>query len=97
MSDKIHNIIDNNFKEQINSLQNIIRLNSVYSESNITDIYPLGENLAICLNNFLNLAESLGFKTKNVDNLVGWAEIGEGDTLYGILANLDTVPLGDVT
>lgn len=95
MSEIIHEIIDKNFNDQVVNLQKLLRMNSVYSPDNVLDGYPLGKNLATCLNEFLELAEKIGFKTKNIENTVGWAEIGEGEKLYGILAHLDTVPLGD--
>lgn len=43
----------------------------------------------------LNLGQSLGFKTKNVDNYAGYVEIGQGKEMVGILAHLDVVPEGD--
>ena len=36
----------------------------------------------------------MGFRTKNVDNYMGWAEIGEGDEMVAILGHLDVVPEG---
>lgn len=95
MKEKIHGIIDKNFEDQIKDLQTMINMNGVYSEKNTEEGYPLGKNLAENLDIFLGLAASMGFKTKNIDNTVGWAEIGEGEVLYGILCHLDTVPLGD--
>ncbi|MCL2630119.1 MAG: Sapep family Mn(2+)-dependent dipeptidase [Firmicutes bacterium] len=54
---------------------------------------PFGEGNATALNFTLDLLKGFGFKTKNIDNYCGWAEIGEGE-LFGVLAHLDTVPAG---
>lgn len=56
---------------------------------------PYGEHVAAALEFVLEYCESLGFRTKNCDNRIGWAEIGSGDELIGILAHLDVVPAGD--
>lgn len=42
----------------------------------------------------LKVCEDMGFRTKNVDNYMGWAEIGEGDEMVAILGHLDVVPEG---
>lgn len=55
---------------------------------------PFGEGCKQALDYMLNLCESLGFRTKRCGNLLGWAEIGEGEELIGILAHLDVVPEG---
>lgn len=55
---------------------------------------PFGEGPAKALEYVLNLAESFGLRTKNLDNYVGWAEWGEGKELIGILVHLDVVPEG---
>ena len=54
---------------------------------------PFGEGAAKCLDYFLTLAESFGFKTVNYDNYVGEVIFGEGEE-FAILAHLDVVPAG---
>ena len=56
---------------------------------------PYGLQVFEALKYMLNLCDSLGFRTKNCDNRIGWAEIGEGKELIGILAHLDVVPAGN--
>ncbi len=56
--------------------------------------YPYGTGPAKALQYMLDLCESYGFRVKNCDNRIGWAEIGEGDEMVGILAHLDVVPAG---
>lgn len=41
------------------------------------------------------MAQQDGFKTKNIDNVVGYAEWGEGDETLAILAHLDVMPAGN--
>ena len=47
-----------------------------------------------CLHWVLDLAASMGFRTGSMDDMVGWAEYGEGDTLVAVLGHLDVVPAG---
>ena len=42
----------------------------------------------------LKLAQSMGLRTGNMDDMVGWAEYGEGDELVAVLGHLDVVPIG---
>jgi succinyl-diaminopimelate desuccinylase len=55
---------------------------------------PFGEGPAKALEYMLDVSKKLGFKTQNVDNYMGWAEIGEGDEMVAILGHLDVVPEG---
>lgn len=43
----------------------------------------------------LSICDQLGFRTKNCDGKLGYAEIGQGDELMGILCHLDVVPAGE--
>lgn len=56
---------------------------------------PYGAGPAAALDYMLKLCDSLGFRTKNCENQLGWAEIGEGDEMVGILCHLDVVPAGE--
>lgn len=85
------NYIDINKRNIINSICDLITIPSVSIESNKPDS-PFGKYCADALNYFLNLANSLGFKTKNIDGYCGFAEFGEGDELIGIIGHLDVVP-----
>jgi succinyl-diaminopimelate desuccinylase len=82
------------YKDEI--LEDIIRLVQIQSfQGSASNGKPFGEGPAKALNFCLKLGESLGFKTKNVDNYAGHIEFGEGDNLLGILAHADVVPPGD--
>ncbi len=73
-------------------LDGLLRIPSVTEQGE--GEYPFGKNCAEALDYVLNLCEGFGFRTKKCGNMLGWAEIGEGDELIGILAHLDVVPAG---
>lgn len=77
-------------KDIINSLCDLITFKSVSQTSSISN-YPFGEETAACLQYFLKLASSLGFKTKNLNNYCGYVEFGKGKELIGIIGHLDVV------
>ena len=77
--------------ELLEALERLIRIPSVSGTAAVSD--ALAEALCLC--------EELGFRTKNCDSRIGWAEIGasaddgSGAPLIGILCHLDVVPPGD--
>lgn len=80
-------------EEAIKTLQEIIRIKTV--EDVAVPQGPFGKGNKECLEKVLQIAENLGFKTKNLDGYCGYAEIGEGDELFAIIGHLDVVPEGD--
>jgi len=56
--------------------------------------YPFGKDCADALDYTLGVCEKYGFRVKKCSNLLGYAEIGEGDEMVAILAHLDVVPEG---
>ena len=81
-------------KSYLKDLTNLLKIPSVRDDSAATDEYPLGPMPAKALQEFLKMAKQDGFRTKNIDNLVGYAEWGEGDETLAILAHLDVMPAG---
>jgi len=77
----------------LESLQKCIQIPSVYLDDNSG--YPYGEPIQKSLEYMLELSQSLGFRTYNMDNQVGWAEYGEGDEMVAVLGHLDVVPEGE--
>lgn len=81
------------YKEDIiNSTIKLVNIESVFNEDSE---YPFGREIDKALKETLNLCENLGFKTY-YNKFYGYAEIGEGDELIGILGHLDVVPAGDL-
>lgn len=83
-----------NQNEIIKSLQELIRIPSVYKESQIPN-EPFGKNTVVALNYVLDLGQKLGFRTKNIDGYCGYIEFGSGNELIGIVGHLDVVPEGE--
>lgn len=53
---------------------------------------PFGAGPRDVLKAALEMTAADGFKTVNLDNYIGYAEMGEGDQLIGIIGHLDVVP-----
>ncbi len=53
---------------------------------------PFGEGPKKALTTALDMLEADGFRTVNLDNYAGYAEMGEGKELIGIVGHLDVVP-----
>lgn len=77
----------------ISDLQALVAIPSKKEES--APGLPFGKPCADALDLALRQAARLGFDIHNLDNYVGWAEMGEGEEMLGILAHLDVVPEGD--
>lgn len=83
-----------NMKDEIiKSVQECVKIKSVEEEP--LGNMPFGEGVHKALEYCLQLSENLGFRTVNVDNMIGYAEYGEGDEMIAVLGHLDVVPEGD--
>lgn len=56
---------------------------------------PFGPGPKAALLDALEQAEKLGFRTCNIDDKIGYAEIGSGAEMVAVLGHLDVVPAGD--
>lgn len=74
-------------------LKNLLSIESVAYQGDSK--LPYGEGPAKALDYTLQHCAQLGFKTVNNGYRYGYAEIGGGDRLIGILCHLDVVPAGD--
>ncbi|MBM7559663.1 Sapep family Mn(2+)-dependent dipeptidase [Marinitoga litoralis] len=92
MIEKLDDLIINKKSEFFHDLKEIIDIPSVNSESGE---YPFGENIDKVLKKTLSICEKLGFKTY-YNKYYGYAEIGEGEELVGVLGHLDVVPAGNL-
>ncbi|MGG1398627.1 dipeptidase PepV [Bacillus salipaludis] len=75
--------------------QGLLHIKSLLDEENATQDAPLGKGVKAALDYMLTLGEKDGFIPKNVGNLAGHLEFGEGRDLLGILCHVDVVPEGD--
>lgn len=76
----------------IATTQELIRIKSV--ESDAEEGKPFGKGVNKALETTLEIAQNMGFETKNIDRYAGYAEMGEGEEMMGILCHLDVVPEG---
>lgn len=80
----------------ITSIKEVVAFPSVLDEE-ATDT-PFGKDIDNCLKHTLELCASLGFKTfYDEKGYYGYAEIGSGEEMLGILGHLDVVPAGDLS
>lgn len=80
-------------EDLVKDTQKILRINSVvkYNEDN----KKFGNGAEKVLEETLNIAKNMGFKTVNLDGMAGYVEYGEGDEYVAALGHLDVVPEGD--
>lgn len=95
MEAKIKNIVNENRRDMVESIKAAVRINSVMDENTATESMPFGKGVDEALRKALEIAESLGFKTVYKDGYYGYAEVGDGEELIGILGHIDVVPIGD--
>ena len=79
----------------IKDTQDILKIKSVLDEENAEEDAPLGKGVKEALQFMLDLGEKDGFTVKNVGNLAGHVEFGQGKESVGILCHVDVVPEGD--
>ncbi|MDP4085912.1 MAG: dipeptidase PepV [Bacillota bacterium] len=79
----------------IKDTQELLHIKSLLDEEHVTPDAPLGSGVKEALDFMLKLGEKDGFTSKNVGNLAGHLEFGEGEKLLGILCHVDVVPEGD--
>ena len=79
--------------ELLKDLEKLIEIPSVLNNDNSD--YPFGKAIDDSLKEMLDIAKKLGFKTF-YNKYYGYAEIGSGDEIIGVLGHLDVVPAGDL-
>jgi succinyl-diaminopimelate desuccinylase len=79
-------------KEIISNMQSLLQIDSTMDENPNSKDAPFGEGIRDSLCFMLNLGQELGFTVKNVNNVAGHIEYGEGDEIVGILVHVDVVP-----
>lgn len=82
---------DRDNTKMLETLEELVSIKSI-AERGDKD-HPFGEGPAKALEYMLEQASAMGFRTVN-KGIYGYAEIGEGEELIGILAHLDTVEAG---
>ncbi|MGI6252256.1 MAG: dipeptidase PepV, partial [Aminivibrio sp.] len=88
LAEKVNGIKD----DLVAAIQESLRIRSVGEDP--AEGAPYGEGPRKALDWTLDFAAKMGFRTKNVDNVAGWAEMGAGDEMVAVLGHLDVVPEG---
>ncbi|MBQ4253493.1 MAG: Sapep family Mn(2+)-dependent dipeptidase [Erysipelotrichaceae bacterium] len=83
----------NRKEDIIRDLGQLVSYPSVYAEDE--EGSPFGKANREVLEKALEIAESYGFKTANLDNYCGYVEMGQGEEVIGIVAHLDVVPVSE--
>ncbi len=76
--------------ELVERLGKLVAIPSV--EGRPEDGAPFGPGPRDALHAALDMLEDDGFKTVNLHNYIGYAELGEGDQVIGVIGHLDVVP-----
>ena len=92
MEEKIIKKIDMLSLKMIEDIKTIVKMPSV--EGTFQQGAPFGKDIALTLDKVLEIAQSLGFETKNLDHYIGYAQYGKGEDYIGIIGHLDVVPTG---
>ncbi len=75
-------------------LSELIAIPSVFRQDDSPQ--PFGQPISDCLDAMLSICQQMGFETyRDPEGYYGYADIGQGDELFGILGHLDVVPPGD--
>ncbi|AMC93622.1 dipeptidase [Erysipelothrix larvae] len=89
-----HSIDDSVFNKYLEDLKSLISIPSVLDENDSEHLF--GEPVQQALTKILDISKDMGFKTyRNPQGYYGYAEIGEGVDLFGVLGHVDVVPEGN--
>lgn len=91
--EQIEEYFDKNSKQMLEDIFTLIRIRS--DKEPAEDGMPFGKGPARVLSKALEMAEDMGFYTKNYENYVGTVDFGDKQPQLDILAHLDIVPVGD--
>ncbi|MGR3741889.1 M20 family metallopeptidase [Companilactobacillus sp. DQM5] len=89
-------ISDDIQKKAIGALSRLVSKPSFLSESEPNA--PFGKGVRLALDEIINIANELGFKTyEDPKGYYGYAEVGEGKEIFGLICHVDVVPAGDTS
>ncbi len=87
-------LIDEAFDDYKRDLGRLVGIGSVLDENGAK---PFGENIQKALEEVIAISNEMGFKTYiDPEGYYGYAEIGEGEEMFGVLGHMDVVPVGDL-
>lgn len=80
-------------EDMIKSIERLVNIPSIEGASCIDA--PFGEFSKKALLEALDISKEMGFKTKNIQNAIGYAEYGDGEDYVGIIGHVDVVPANE--
>lgn len=86
----IKEMVEGYREELVNRLGKLVSVPSELGKS--SDEAPFGEGPKKALLTALDMLKKDGFDTVNLDNYIGYGEMGEGEKVIGIVGHLDVVP-----
>lgn len=85
--------IDQIFEKYKEDLKTLVAANSANAKAE--EAAPFGKGVREALAKAIEIAEKFGFRTyTDPEGYYGYAEVGEGEELFGVLGHLDVVPSG---
>jgi succinyl-diaminopimelate desuccinylase len=84
--------VNENKERMIRDMQGLLRIDSTLVENPDSKEAPFGEGIRRSLDYLLDLGRKMGFAVKNVSNVAGHIEYGEGEEIVGVLVHVDVVP-----
>ena len=93
LSRDIDKFIAENEEEIFRNIARLVAINSVETEAKPGA--PFGEGPARALKEALAMARELGLDAVNCEDMMGYAQIGEGEDYLATITHLDVVPTGD--
>lgn len=93
MVNNMHNADNILHEVMIADLQKLVSIPSVSGAPE--GDYPYGKPCFDALSCALDMCKAYGFRTKQCGMHCGYAEIGQGEDIFGILVHLDVVPAGN--
>lgn len=88
-------IIRINFDEYVEHLKTLVAIPSYLKDDGSN--YPFGSSIQEVLETMLAICKSYGFETYlDPKGHYGYADIGEGESMFGVLCHLDVVDEGDI-
>lgn len=89
----IDKFVEENKDKIFEDIGRLVAINSVRGESEPDA--PFGRGPADVLKLALEMSEAMGFEVRNCENMMGYAQIGEGENYLATIGHLDVVPAGD--
>lgn len=91
----IDRFIAENERNIVRDIGRVVAVNSVLDPSTATEDMPFGAGPAKVLEVGLEIAKELGLDTRNCENKIGYASIGDAEDYLATITHLDVVPAGE--